>query len=351
MGRAGRPGRVIDPDAGPLAAFAFDLVMLRRNAAGHPTLRHLETRSGYSKATLSQACSGRTLPTLNATLAYVGACGADMAEWETRWRELAAALRQTGPRLIPDDGDADTDAAPTAATDEMPPQTAPASDARPQRRAVIVPVVVAAAITAALMLIRPADNAPQARPPAATPSATAITQAPAPDDGGGTAGAQPADPALIPSSDQATSPTDTTDTTGITDTTDTTDPALVAATSSAPAEAQPPAPAANAPSCPANHFCWWDQPGFPGTMTNGCVSSALNNGTPWFCSRGFPINLKPVSSYVNNTGYRVWLQQNDDHERHGTELCISPGASDSDLTGDPNTTDRWVWMSNNPAPC
>ena len=139
----GRPERVIDPSAGPLEQFAYDLRALRRTADGSPTLRQLETRSGYSKAALSQACSGRALPTLDVTLAYAGACGADMTVWETRWRELAALLRSTHPKLIPPGVDPDPPAGTAAAlqpgnADEPPSNTdgpagagAPAPGRRP----------------------------------------------------------------------------------------------------------------------------------------------------------------------------------------------------------------------------
>ena len=145
----GRPERVIDPSAGPLEQFAYDLRALRRTADGSPTLRQLETRSGYSKAALSQACSGRALPTLDVTLAYAGACGADMTVWETRWRELAALLRTTHPKLIPPGIDTDPPAGTSAAprpdndnADEPPPNADdPAGAAAPAPRQRPVPIV------------------------------------------------------------------------------------------------------------------------------------------------------------------------------------------------------------------
>lgn len=88
----------------------------------------------------------------------------------------------------------------------------------------------------------------------------------------------------------------------------------------------------------------------PGRETGGCVDSSLQHGE-WFCSRGFPGMYPPVLSFINNTPYRVWLQQNNSHTNAGTELCVDPGTSVSDLSGNPNANDRWVWMSNNPAPC
>jgi tetratricopeptide (TPR) repeat protein len=89
-GQVGRPEQPLDPDAGPLPEFAAELRELRRRA-GNPGYRNLARRAGYSASTLSGAASGRTLPSLAVTLAYVGACGGNLAEWEQRWQALATA--------------------------------------------------------------------------------------------------------------------------------------------------------------------------------------------------------------------------------------------------------------------
>nr|WP_132126505.1 hypothetical protein [Actinocrispum wychmicini] len=60
----------------------------------------------YSASTLSEAAAGRSLPSLEVTLAYVRACGGDPAEWEDRWRQIAAELAP------PDTEDQDDSAAP-----------------------------------------------------------------------------------------------------------------------------------------------------------------------------------------------------------------------------------------------
>jgi hypothetical protein len=84
MGRREAP---VEP--GPLFEFAQDLRALR---AGR-TYRELGRRAGYSLSTLSAAAGGSMLPTLEVTLAFVGACGGDMAVWELRWRELYAVVK------------------------------------------------------------------------------------------------------------------------------------------------------------------------------------------------------------------------------------------------------------------
>ncbi|WP_110670090.1 hypothetical protein [Streptomyces tateyamensis] len=48
--------------------------------------------AGFSASTLSDAAGGMRQPTLEVTLAYVGACGGDVAAWEERWNELNAVL-------------------------------------------------------------------------------------------------------------------------------------------------------------------------------------------------------------------------------------------------------------------
>jgi WD40 repeat protein len=74
--------------------FARDLRLLREKA-GSPTYRELGARAHYSAASLTDAAGGRRLPSLPVTLAYVGACGGDVAEWKTRWHETAAELAVT----------------------------------------------------------------------------------------------------------------------------------------------------------------------------------------------------------------------------------------------------------------
>nr|WP_228044430.1 helix-turn-helix domain-containing protein [Streptomyces ferrugineus] len=81
--------------------FASELRKLRSEAGGI-TYRALAQRAGYSVTTLSQAAAGEQLPTLPVTLAYVGACGGDPAEWEARWKEAVAESAGDGSR--DDDG-------------------------------------------------------------------------------------------------------------------------------------------------------------------------------------------------------------------------------------------------------
>lgn len=96
MGRREQP---IDPMAGPLQAFAFDLRMLRTKA-GEPSYRKLAPRAGFSASSLAAAASGVALPSRQVSLAYVAACGGDIAEWSQRWDALC--VQQDQPEIATD---------------------------------------------------------------------------------------------------------------------------------------------------------------------------------------------------------------------------------------------------------
>ncbi|MEV4379946.1 helix-turn-helix domain-containing protein [Streptosporangium sp. NPDC049644] len=97
MGRRERP---LDPAGGPVPGFAYALRKLRQEAGGL-TYRDMARRVGCSVTTLSQAAAGERLPSLQTVLAYVEACGGDLAEWETRWRDVTAELAR---EMRDDDG-------------------------------------------------------------------------------------------------------------------------------------------------------------------------------------------------------------------------------------------------------
>nr|SBO98048.1 High-affnity carbon uptake protein Hat/HatR [Nonomuraea gerenzanensis] len=81
----------MDPAAGPVQRFAFELRKLRQEAGGL-TYRAMAERAGYSVTTLSQAAAGERLASLPVVLAFVRACGGDVAEWERGWRQVAGEL-------------------------------------------------------------------------------------------------------------------------------------------------------------------------------------------------------------------------------------------------------------------
>ncbi|HET6708093.1 helix-turn-helix domain-containing protein, partial [Amycolatopsis sp.] len=93
----GRPERPLDPTAGPVAAFAHELRVLR-NQAGKAGYRELARAAHFAPSVLSTAASGRRLPTLAVTLAFVAACGGDRGAWERRWRSVAQEVRTQAVR-------------------------------------------------------------------------------------------------------------------------------------------------------------------------------------------------------------------------------------------------------------
>ncbi|MFB4262041.1 hypothetical protein [Nonomuraea sp. GTA35] len=88
---AGRRESPVDPAAGPVQRFAFELRKLRQEAGGL-TYRAMAGRAGYSVTTLSQAAAGERLASLPVVLAFVEACGGDAGAWERAWRDTAREL-------------------------------------------------------------------------------------------------------------------------------------------------------------------------------------------------------------------------------------------------------------------
>ncbi|MEU5209274.1 hypothetical protein [Streptomyces sp. NPDC020742] len=100
--RQGRKERPVDPEDGPVEAFAWRLRQLRQSS-GNPTYKEMERYAQYSSSALSGAASGQAPPSLEVTLAYVRAClrhakaggdqvSAALAEWTALRHQLATDL-------------------------------------------------------------------------------------------------------------------------------------------------------------------------------------------------------------------------------------------------------------------
>ncbi len=63
--------------------------------------RALARRAGFSASTLSVAASGKALPSLDVTLAYVQACGGDPQPWRERWQKLVAQPTRADAAVAP----------------------------------------------------------------------------------------------------------------------------------------------------------------------------------------------------------------------------------------------------------
>ena len=81
-----------------IGAFARDLRVLRSKVGlDYPDMAE---KSHYTMRTLASAAGGLRLPTLPVLIAYVNACGGDVAEWEERWGRLTKAGKK-GPTALP----------------------------------------------------------------------------------------------------------------------------------------------------------------------------------------------------------------------------------------------------------
>ncbi|SDH46884.1 Sigma-70, region 4 [Sinosporangium album] len=93
---AREPGGPVSSDL-VVAEFTGELRALRAQA-GNPSLRQLAVRTYYSPAALSEAFSGRGLPSERLLEAIVWACGGDLSEWAMR-RNLAEQSIRYGVRI------------------------------------------------------------------------------------------------------------------------------------------------------------------------------------------------------------------------------------------------------------
>ena len=91
----------IAPDG--LDSFARDLRALRAKAElDYPEMAEV---SHYTMKTLASAAGGLRLPTLPVAVAYVRACGGNVAEWEERWQKLATKITADAAKKRHGDGD------------------------------------------------------------------------------------------------------------------------------------------------------------------------------------------------------------------------------------------------------
>jgi hypothetical protein len=110
-----RTPRPVDPEDGPIQAFAHELRDLRERHGATP-YRVLARTAGYSATTLGDAAGGVRLPTLEAALAYAVACGGDAVWWEQRWTEAARLVAaQSAPARTAVAADAGAPSAPRPA--------------------------------------------------------------------------------------------------------------------------------------------------------------------------------------------------------------------------------------------
>jgi hypothetical protein len=85
-------GAIAAIEADNLQSFARDLRAMRSKAGlDYPEMAEV---SHYTMRTLASAAGGLRLPTLPVTVAYVQACGGEVAEWEERWAKIAKTIKK-----------------------------------------------------------------------------------------------------------------------------------------------------------------------------------------------------------------------------------------------------------------
>ena len=76
-------------------------------------------KSHYTMRTLASAAGGLRLPTLPVLIAYVKACGGDVAEWEERWGKLVKSGKK-GQAALPAAGTDTSNEGPGVTVDGQP---------------------------------------------------------------------------------------------------------------------------------------------------------------------------------------------------------------------------------------
>ncbi len=111
----------IAPDG--LESFARDLRALRAQAQlDYPEMAEA---SHYEMKTLASAAGGLRLPTLPVAVAYVRACGGNLAEWEDRWQKLAVRITAEAAKKLRADGEDPEDLPEPADAPAVPELTVP----------------------------------------------------------------------------------------------------------------------------------------------------------------------------------------------------------------------------------
>ncbi|WP_353961920.1 helix-turn-helix domain-containing protein [Streptomyces sp. NBC_01764] len=98
-----RPPKEVCTDNPYLHEFASELRALK-SKAGDPPYRVMASKSGVSITSLSQAASGRVLPTWRTTAAFVRAARVSEAKWRAKWESLNREMRAPVAREHDDDG-------------------------------------------------------------------------------------------------------------------------------------------------------------------------------------------------------------------------------------------------------
>jgi len=91
-----RPQRPLDPEAGPVRAFAAELRRVREKA-GNPKYLQMARLTGRSRTALSEAAGGDHLASWETVEAYLTACRQDPVPWQPKWEAVRAQIRPSQP--------------------------------------------------------------------------------------------------------------------------------------------------------------------------------------------------------------------------------------------------------------
>jgi hypothetical protein len=108
----------------------------------------------------------------------------------------------------------------------------------------------------------------------------------------------------------------------------------------------------NFENCDAGYFCAINSPWRSMSVWDEIPNEILHHGPYFFPWGECSPTTEPgcdegIHAYADNTGQRVWLEQNQDS---GNELCITNHTYNLDFQG-ANSLDYWIYLSNNPNAC
>lgn len=108
----------------------------------------------------------------------------------------------------------------------------------------------------------------------------------------------------------------------------------------------------NYENCDAGFFCALNSPWHSMSVWYEIPNEILHGGPYWWawgdCNSSQGIGCdEGLHAYANNTGQRVWLEQDKDS---GNEFCITNHTYNLDFQG-VNSLDYWIYLSNNPNAC
>jgi hypothetical protein len=158
----------LDPHSGPVQRFAAELRLLRAQV-GNPGFRQMGQRVYRAHSSLSEAASGKRLPTWDTAEAFINACGMTASEevglWHAKWQQARTACAVNDLLVLKESGQYEAQPESPAAPTEQSQTAASDGEAISVRRSRANRILVAAGavflITVAILLLQSkGSNAP-----------------------------------------------------------------------------------------------------------------------------------------------------------------------------------------------